>query len=302
MEYARIELMLIRGGWTRGIAVPGAVAGQVKSVIVDTAQWTIAQTIVAPKVARHLAPVASATDAPELASAISLTNKSVARSAKGVIGRVSRVWVDRRTGRVSHLLLRAPRGGKAEYVVDAKHIAAFDALGVSLHPGADGLFLLPLYRPDAVIASDARMALGGVLADPRARRAVKLHVEDGEVLLSGEVDTVEQAHLAEWAVTRVPGVRRVVVDLAAQEQLAAEVEARIAALGLPGQNGHVPVQVLSEHGIVYLEGSVPSAQLRARVEAAALGATGARVVVNNLRVAGEPPDRGQGTGPLTRNR
>jgi osmotically-inducible protein OsmY len=152
------------------------------------------------------------------------------------------------------------------------------------------------------IEADLRFALESVLADPRARRAVKVHVADGHVSLAGEVDTTDQARLAERAVLSVPGVREVTIDLVAQESLAAAVEGRIAALEAVAGNGHAHIEVLAEHGIVYLEGTVSSARVRAEIERAALGVAGARVVVNNLRVDGEPPERATGTGPLVRNR
>lgn len=307
MQYARIEMLFVRGGWSRSTTCAGAVSGPVRGAVVDSTHLVVTRSFVSARIARHLAEThLSADDALGIpADAATLTHKSTVTGSKGPIGHVSRVWVDRASAQVTHVLLRGAGGifhNGPEYIVEAKRIAAVTSAGIILKPGMDTLIMLPVYRPDADIAADAHLALAGVLADPRARRAVKLHVDDGELMLTGEVDTVEQAHLAEWAVTRVPGVRSVIVDLTAQEQLAHEVEDRIAALGIPAQNGHVPVQVLSEHGIVYLEGIVPNAQWRERVEAAALGAAGARVVVNNLRVAGDTPEQGHGTGPLTRNR
>lgn len=307
MQYARIEMVFVRGGWSRSTMCAGAVSGPVRGAVVDPTRLIVTHTLVSPKLARRL-DVAHSIGGDVVAAPIDATTlnpKTPVFGGKGAIGQVSRAWVDRSSACITHVLLRAGGGifkNGPEYVVDANKIAKVSQSGVVLKPGVDALIMLPVFRSDAAIAADSQMALNGVLADPRARRAVKLHVDDGEVMLAGEVDTVEQAHLAEWAVTRVPGVRDVIVDLTAQEQLAHDVESRISGLGLPGQNGHVPVQVLSEHGIVYLEGTVPSAQWRGRVEAAALGVAGARVVVNNLRVSGDTPERGFGTGPLTRNR
>lgn len=308
MEYARIEMVLARGGWSRSAMFAGAVSGRVKGAVVDPARLVVTHTLVPAQVARQLAAAQPGADAAADAAAtdgVTLTPKTIIQGETGSLGQMSRIWVDRATAKLTHVLFRAGGGlwgAKYEYVVAAQRIASLSSTRVALKPGMDALVALPLYRADVDIAADVRQALNGVLADPRARRAVKVLVEDGEVMLAGEVDTAEQAHLAEWAVTHVPGVREVTMDLVAQEELAAEVEARIAALGLPGQNGHAPVHVLSEHGIVYLDGTVPTAKHREQVEAVALAAAGARVVVNNVRVAGEPPDRAQGTGPLTRNR
>lgn len=307
MQYARIEMLFVRGGWSKGTTCTGAVSGSVRGAVVDPAHLVVTHSLVSARVAGHLAenhPSSEVVLSIPTDAAI-LTSKSSVTGSKGPIGHVSRVWVDRASAQVTHVLFRDTNGlfhNGPEYIIEAKRIAAVTPAGIILKPGMDTLLMLPLFRSDADIAADARLALAGVLADPRARRAVKLHVDDGELMLVGEVDTVEQAHLAEWAVTRVQGVRCVTVDLTAQEQLAHEVEDRIASLGIPGQNGHVPVQVLSEHGIVYLEGIVPDVQWRVRIEAAALGAAGARVVVNNIHVAGDSPERGNGTSPLTRNR
>jgi osmotically-inducible protein OsmY len=221
------------------------------------------------------------------------------------VGRISRVWCRADTMRVTHLLVRErvswPRQG-GERIVPLEYVDTITHTGAVLKVAASDFHRLPLFRPDEAILIEAQAAVDSVLADPRARRQVKLRVDDGQVTLAGEVDTVDQARLAVQAVADVPGLRGLVVDLVAQETLAALVEERIAELGTSVMNGHGPIQVYSEHGIVYLEGSVPTAEARQEVEQAALAAAGAKVVVNNLRVNGEPPERGQGTGPLVRNK
>jgi osmotically-inducible protein OsmY len=192
--------------------------------------------------------------------------------------------------------------GAAERVLPAEQIALVDRTGVVIKLGREGLAALPIYRPDPAIVANIQVALEAVLAEPRARRAVKVRVEDGHVSLAGVVDTVEQERYAVRAVTAVPGVRGLTNDLVVDETLAAEVEARIASLVAAASNGRGQVRVLSEHGIVYLEGSVRSAGERDAIERAALSAAGARVVVNSVQVDGEPPNRAPGTGPLVRNR
>jgi osmotically-inducible protein OsmY len=206
---------------------------------------------------------------------------------------------------MTHLLVREaaglPRRGR-ERVVPVEYIESLSTESIALSIGAAHFRLLPEFRPDDAILADVQAALESVLADPRARRQVKVRVDDGQVTLGGEVDTVDQARLAERSVMAVPGVRAIVLDLVAQETLAAIVEERIAALGAAIMNGHGPIAVFSEHGIVYLEGSVPTTQARQQVEQVALAAAGAKVVVNNLRINGDVPERGPGTGPLVRNK
>jgi len=92
------------------------------------------------------------------------------------------------------------------------------------------------------------------------------------------------------------------VDIVIQEALADLVEHAVTdEISHSGYTG-AHFRAFTEHGIVYLEGTVPSDNARNGLERSALGVTGVRVVVNNLRVDGEPPDHANGTGPLTRNR
>lgn len=306
MEYARIQVVLAGGSWRRGTRVTGAIEGPALAVVVRASDRTVAQTIVSPRRARGLPTSRLAAQAGELgAEQVVLATGLRVQAGRETVGRVARVWCRADTLQVTHLLVQE-RGGwlrpGPERIVLVEYMAALADTGVTLKLGGADFRALPVYRTDEAIEADVQVALASVLADPRARRQVKVRVDDGQVTLGGEVDTVDQARLAERAVLAVPGVRGLVLDVVAQESLAGLVEARIAALGPAVMNGHGPIQVFSEHGIVYLEGSVPSAKARQEVERAALAAAGAKVVVNNLRVNGEPPERGQGTGPLVRNK
>jgi osmotically-inducible protein OsmY len=308
MEYSRVDMQLARGGWARGLRIAGALPGVVRGIVVRVADRTIAYTLVTRRHAPHSSADAGQAEpatAPLPEGSEVITGAARALGPSGSVGRVTRVWVDRVSGRVTHVLVRQSRGllrEGPERIVPAELVDGFARDRVRLKLNAEEVAALPPYRPDSAIGADVRAALEGVLADPRARRGVKVHVDDGHVMLAGEVDTVVQTRLAERAASAVPGVRGLTVDLVAQETLAAAVEARIAALGVVGSNGHADIQVLAEHGIVYLDGSVPSASVRAQVEQAALAANGAKVVVNNLRVDGQPPDRSSGTWPVVRNR
>jgi osmotically-inducible protein OsmY len=306
MEYTRIQVVMGGGSWKRGTRVTGAIEGPARAVLVDPSDFSVTDTIVSPRRARALPPsvVASQPGVLELGRAVVAASLDV-RAMKESVGHVSRIWCRVDTRRITHLVVREragwPRQGQ-ERIVPADYVDAVTEAGIALKCTGADFHVLPLYRPDEAILADVQAALESVLADPRARRQVKARVDDGQVTLAGEVDTIDQARLAERAVATVPGVRAIVEDLVAQESLASVVEARIAALGQAVMNGHGPIQVYSEHGIVYLEGSVPSAQARQDAEQAALAAAGTKVVVNNLRISGEPPERGPGTGPLVRNR
>lgn len=296
MEYTRIEILLTTGGWSSPVMVAGAVAGHARGAYVDASTLAIQGTLVAKKRARDLERVA----APAVGSGgVEIKVRGRVRGPSGLVGHITRLWADRRTGHITHLLVR--RGG-AEHIIPAALIEGIDPRWVMLKVTASQVAELPIFREDAAIEADVRAAVDSVLADPRARRAVKVRVEDGQVSLAGVVDTVDQARFAERAARAVPGVRVLVSDLVAQESLAADVEAVIAPLVAEAVNGHGGVRVFTEHGIIFLEGSVRTARDREAIERAALGAAGVRVVVNNLYVNGEPPDRGIGTGPLVRNK
>jgi osmotically-inducible protein OsmY len=306
MEYTRVQIVLGGGPWRRGTPLLGAVEGAARAVVVDPAALTVLATIVAPRRAKALGQSPAETDVGALPPRHALIEPGqTVRAILEDVGHVSRVWSRGQSEQLTHLLVREaaglPRRGR-ERVVPVEYIESLATESIALSIGAAHFRLLPEFRPDDAILADVQAALESVLADPRARRQVKVRVDDGQVTLGGEVDTVDQARLAERSVMAVPGVRAIVLDLVAQETLAAIVEERIAALGAAIMNGHGPIAVFSEHGIVYLEGSVPTTQARQQVEQVALAAAGAKVVVNNLRINGDAPERGPGTGPLVRNK
>lgn len=309
MEYTRIEMLLVRSFWSPSMRVAGAVGGQVRGVVIDPSDLAVTHTVIPHKRAREMPSLAAAHLDPAGASdpdgSVALSANASVHGPGGALGSLSRLWVDRSAGHVTHVLFRSgtPLSRvRREHILPAELIESIGRAGVVVKIGPAAIAELPLFRADALIAVDVQQALDGVLTSPRARRGVKVRVDDGHVTLAGEVDTVEQAHLAERAAATVAGIRAMTVDLAAQEALAAVVEERIASLVASSSNGHGPVRALAEHGIVYLEGSVTSEQAREEIARIALGVASVLVVVNNVHVNGELPMRGLGTGPLVRNR
>lgn len=297
MEYTRVEIVLSEGGWSTPVAVAGPVAGPARGAMVEPTTLAVTSTLMSKRRARGLDVAGALAPGP---ADVRIGARGKVWGPGGPIGRVTRLWVGRATGHLTHLLVR--RGGGPEHIVPAEMIEHVDARALTVKLAGSQLAEFPIFRPDAAIEADVRAALASVLADPRARRAVKVRVDDGQVALAGVVDTVEQVRFAEGAARAVPGVRKLLLDLVAQETLAAGVEALIAPLVAAAVNGHGGVRVLTEHGIIFLEGSVRTAHDREAIERAALGAAGVRVVVNNLLVNGQPPDRAAGTGPLVRNK
>jgi osmotically-inducible protein OsmY len=299
MEYARDDIALRRGGWSRAARIQGAVAGTAREVRLEPGSWHVLATLVSRQRARQLGRMglgeAGATEAD--ASALRVTAATRVVGPQGAVGRVAHLWVSRGTGALTHAVLRTH---EALRIVPAEALQATAQGALRTTLGHDEFLRLPLYRPDEAITADVRAAVAAVLAEPRARRAVKVHVSDGQVLVTGEVDTREQVAYVRAALAEILGVRGVTLDLVAQEDLAASVEAQLLAAMNGAAAGRV--QVFTEHSIVILEGTVPTAAARAAAEQAALRVAGARVVVNNLQIEGDAPARGGGTGPLVRNR
>lgn len=300
MEYARIEILLVHKRWARPGRVRALMSGPAFEVEIDPATLRVIATTISARRLRRLGASASA-EAADVATVKMAAGVPLA-GAHGTLGRVARLWVDRETRRLMHVLVQ-PAHARADTlrVVPVALLSQWAPRRISTTVDAAALAALPLYRADAEILADVRDAISSVLADPRARRNVKAHVDDGHVWLAGEVDTTDQVVFVNRAIEHVHGVRELTSDLISQEDLAQSVEMRLRAAA-NGSGSFNDVTTLTEHGIVYLEGSVPTSQARAEVERITLGVAGARVVVNNLSVGGEPPERNPGTGPLVRNR
>lgn len=323
MEYARQEVRFASGGWSGGPLVtgiitasgsPGARPLPVRGLVVlasGGANMVATHTLLGQLRRRDTLPSAAQVvgDARSALQegATRLTRGMPVRQGKARVGTLTAIWCDRASGQVMHALVR-PSGGlfgrKPERVVPVSQVAEWAENGLTLADATD-FATLPPYFPDAMIDATARAALSGVLLSPSARHSVKVRVEDGQVFLGGTVETDEQVTAAQRAVERVRGVRGLVTDLVAAESLGARVEqaladtvaasdaaaAQTAQEGTPGEAraGLGNVKVLSEHGIVYLEGSVSTKELSSALERAAKGVPGVRVVINSLAIESGAP-------------
>lgn len=308
MYYNRLELRFISRGWTGGQLLEGAVEGSVRGVAIETSSRQIEYTLVQPRrgAKRHQAVISSAGNAhTQLPSDLVRITSRTRVEAEGVpVGWVSRIWCDRNSREVTHVLVQTRHSllmRSIERIVEARYVGTFTEGKVALKTSASGFVALPPHRSDADILADVRLIFQSALPDPHARRAIKLRVDDAEVTLAGQVDTPEQRESAARAAASIAGVRGVVNDIVITESMASAVEAAIAA-AYPDTRVIAAVRVFSEHGIVYLEGTIAGADERAALERTAVSVPGVRVVVNNLLVAGESPERSRETGPLTRFR
>jgi len=210
-----------------------------------------------------------------------------------VVGAITRLWASG-DGRLSHILLREPpprfrllSRPRPEYILPATVELGVDAEGrvtVNLSPAA--IRQLPILRADAAIEADVLLALEQALAVPQFIHAVSATVDDGMVHLSGVVDFGARKARAEEAVRAVPGVRDILNDIIAEDELLDRVDAALErALERPEVAGST-VAVQIEHAIVTLTGEAPSNAARRALEEAALSVPGVRVVVNKIDVAG----------------
>jgi osmotically-inducible protein OsmY len=309
MHYTRLDLRFLARGWTGGQLLEGVAPGPVRGVAVELASRQIEYTLVQPRRGRHAHDYGSRlvgnarTILP--GDLVRLTHQTRVLAGATPVGWVTRIWCDQSSRVLTHVLLQTRRAlfvRPIERIVAAEQIETLAHNQVRLTLTPREIAALPIFRPDVAIAADLQLALAAALPDPRARRAVKVRVDDGHVSLAGVVDAGEQRTRAARAALAVPGVRGLTNDLVIEESLADQVEValarEIAARKLEGAQ----VRAFIEHGIVYLEGRVPTAEIRYTLEQVAVAVTGVRVIVNNLLVEGEDVARASETGPLTRNR
>ena len=280
MDHLRLDLRLSSQPLLGShVIVKGAVTGRVLGVYIDPAQKQILATAIPSRNAKQTgAAVMSEATAP----GIFFDQKTMVLAGGKQLGKLSRIWAERNTGKLTHVLFLT---GGNEHVVPVAHIAQFAAKQLQLDLPVAEAHDLPVYRDDAAIAGDVAAALERNLLDPRARRDVHARVEDGHVDLSGIIDRPELAEAVIAAVQHAPGVRGVQSDIIITYTIAALVANALDAANEKGSLGADPeIEVLSEHQIVYLRGRVASAKGSSAAERAALTVAGVRLVVNELQV------------------
>lgn len=306
MHYTRLELHFRpKAPWRRSILVEGLVPGTVLGATVHATVLQVTDTLVTRRQARRrheLVAHVLGTAKTELPNDyVTLDARTAVVVGKSVVARLTAVWTDRHSGAATHLLARDTRGHVR--IVPAELIERIATDGVRLKLGKADLDQLAVFRADPAIAADIALAFATALPDPKARRDVKVRVDDGHVTLSGVVDAAEVRERALTTAGQVLGVRGTTDDLVVAEALADQVLAAIAREQATKPELASPlVRAFAEHGIVYLDGRVPTPAARWALEQVAIGVPGVRVVVNNLIADGESPSRASESGPLTRNR
>ena len=302
MDSMRREMRL-GGALGSRTVVAGAVAGEVQAAVIDPTTLTVIQTVVASRVARQLG-LAAVSDEP-MADAITLSAATDAVSADGKhkLGKLSRLWIDNATGHVTHLLLQNKDRSLLSrdhdlHVLEVAHVTTFASNQITLGEQVKDLPSIPVYRDDAAIAGEVGAAIEASLLDPRSRRNIHARVEDGNVDLSGTLYNEEEYNALYSAIKRTLGVRAVRSDVIIEVEMADAVMAAIDQIRAKGDIGaDDPIDVLSEHQIVYLNGQVATTKAKAAVERAALSVAGVRLVVNNLTTL--TPDKTERADPAS---
>ncbi len=304
MDSMRVEMRLSSGAAMGGrTVVAGAVGGPVLGAVIDPEGAIVVQTILSSRIARQLQlPEVSegVANGPQLAAGTEVVGGPKHKK----LGKLSRLWVDRATNRLTHILFSVSGllgASGEEHVVEAAHITEIGPKQIVLDDSITSTKDVPVFRDDATLADYVGQAIESVLLDPRSRRSVHARIEDGHVDLSGMLDTQEQLDELMATIRRIPGVRGVRSDIIVTEEIADFVAAAIDQLRSKGKlDDSDDIEVQTEHQIVYLNGQVGTPEKKAAVEDAALGVAGVRLVVNNLRtLTPEKTERPDPASPQT---
>ncbi len=201
----------------------------------------------------------------------------------GPVGEIDHVLVDKRTGEITHIVVR--KGILPRYVViPMKWVSNILDDGVYLKVDKKQLEEARHYIPraDEDILAEVREKLAK--ATERDLSHVTAEVRDGVVYLSGQVKDVESKWYAEKIARRVRGVIDVENGLTTDTEVVARVT---AALLEDPRTARYAIEVASEHGIVTLSGVVPSEEVKRAAEEIARRQKGVVTVINALEVRPE---------------
>jgi osmotically-inducible protein OsmY len=207
---------------------------------------------------------------------------------------VTQVLVDPASGAATHVVVRYPVGllKTRDVVVPLSWASSVTPERLVLAVRRDDLDHLPEYRPDEEIRDEVLLRLH---ADPRFQGvdfdALHVEVAGGVVRLGGHVRRMDLKSAAERIAAGVPGVLSVESLMVADDQLQAAVERAVHADPALEPEG-LAITVLL--GVVTLEGSVRTPELREGAERAARRVPGVEGVVNRLGVRQSETEDEQG--------
>src|SRR5258708_32721014 len=174
MYYSRLELRFLPRGWLGGKLLEGVVAGAVRGVALELASRQVEYTLVQPKrgarshdVVAHSAGTAR-TVLP--AGLVRLTARTRVMANTTAVGWVSRIWCDRHSRELTHLLVQTRHAllvRSVERIVEASYLDDLKGGRLSLKLPPAAFAGLPTYRPDPAILAHLRVAFAA--APPAAR-------------------------------------------------------------------------------------------------------------------------------------
>lgn len=217
---------------------------------------------------------------PELASGeIGVGRDTRVMAGDHRIGRVDHVLMDRRTGRLTHLVMR-PDGSGRSVVVPISRVESMDSAGVHVKSTHDEWQQLPTYTPraDSAIASEVRECLADVGCDVEE---IDVTVDRGVVTLEGPAYEVETKREVDRRVREIEGVVGLENALSVDSAIAAEIT---GALANDPRTNLVGVDVASNHGTVTLSGEVETQEEKEAAEEIANRVRGVLLVINELVV------------------
>jgi hypothetical protein len=133
----------------------------------------------------------------------------------------------------------------------------------------------PAYLTDQAILELATRAVDRAVENPRARHDMLLEVESGRVTLLGRAELSSTGDQARAALETTPGVVEVTDHMIYDEDIERRVGEALEAKGVGYLN------VLVEHNLVELHGTVPDLKTLYKAKDAALAIPGVRGVVTN---------------------
>ena len=202
-------------------------------------------------------------------------------------GEVKRVLRDATTGRVTDLVVRSGTILGHDRLVASDLVTEASRTGIILRIGLGQFNQLPEYRTDEEIAAEIERRIW----DNDLLRRIDLprlafEVNRGIVTLRGPVAVDAHRVLAQKIVENVPGVREVLNQLVADNDLEIEVA---GSLGNDSRTRRHIFGIRVEHGIVYLAGDESAGQANAaafEIAAAVPGVRGVRADTRRAVLAG----------------
>jgi len=215
---------------------------------------------------------------------VSRTIASIERTGLGTLvectdgsaGELRNFLIDSTTGQVTDLVVRRGFVVTRDVVVPVDAVTKVTRDRIVLGLTREQLDQRPEYRSDEEIASAVEQTLWD---DDLIRRSdisrLSFAVRDGIVTLRGPVVSDTHRSRAESVVRRVPGVRGVLNELVADEDLEIAVA---QALGRDPRTQHRHFLIRAEHGVIYLSSDVPFGEASAAAPEVAAGVPGVREV------------------------